>query len=149
MGLNMLKLEAAMRVPQRPQRYSPQLEFLFVKPLYHMMCKHEEILDQGTALLQLTPNQSPDVTGKQALPQNMLCCFILLVAKEALRVNLHFPPGKVGFCRCQRYIVQVGLGLGLLHWSNICLIYISNSSYNIAASSPHKCSNLQRDVQGP
>ena len=23
-------------------------------------------------------------------------------------------------------LVQVGLGLGLLHWANICLIYISN-----------------------
>ena len=26
-----------------------------------------------------------------------------------------------------RLLVQVGLGLGLLHWANICLIYISNT----------------------
>ena len=26
-----------------------------------------------------------------------------------------------------RLLVQVGLGLGILHWANICLIYISNT----------------------
>ena len=29
-----------------------------------------------------------------------------------------------------RLLVQVGLGLGLLHWANICLIYISNNNNN-------------------
>ena len=29
-----------------------------------------------------------------------------------------------------RLLVQVGLGLGLLHWANICLIYISNKQKN-------------------
>ena len=26
-----------------------------------------------------------------------------------------------------KLLVQAGLGLGLLHWANICLIYISNT----------------------
>ena len=33
------------------------------KPLYYMTCKHEEILGHETALLQLTRNQSPDITA--------------------------------------------------------------------------------------
>ena len=28
-----------------------------------------------------------------------------------------------------RLLVQAGLGLGLLHWANICLIYIFNNNY--------------------
>ena len=119
-GLNMLKLEAVTSIPQRPRRYSPQLVFLSIKALYHMTCKHEEILSHRIALLQLTPNQSLDVIGKWALPQNRLCCFILLATKEALRVDLHFLPSKFGFC-----------------WQNI------------VASSTHKGPNLRRDVQGP
>ena len=30
-----------------------------------------------------------------------------------------------------RLLAQVGLGLGLLYWANICLIYISNRFHHI------------------
>ena len=97
MGLNMLKLEAVMSVPQRPRHYSPQLELFSIKPLYHMTCKHEEILGQELLFCSL-----PRTKAQMLLANGHSCCFILLAAKGALRIDLHIPPGKVGF-----WILQV------------------------------------------
>ena len=38
-----------------------------------------------------------------------------------------------------RLLVQAGMGLGLLHWANICLIYISNNSHKVPFF--HNCSH--------